>query len=1352
MEHSRDRAAGGSINSPPWFEGGCEKYTQWKIYMKSYLYAQDEHVWNIVENGWTIPMVKAKGESSSTATPKPRKDWTEEEVRDLQADFKAKNSIFTALSEREKLRISHCDTAKQAWDLLQTTYEGNKKVRAQKLQALIFEFETMAMGDDETVDDFHGRILKISGQCRSLGAPFDEDKIVKKILRALPEKFHSKVTSIEDSFDIDEYPLDELIGNLKTYEMRLKPEKKNKGVAFKAVKGTEEEEETPDLALLTKEFKRFLKSKNSSRSSNAPRRNTYTSSGSNSDYINKSGKGNFKGNHSGKPRCYECGGYGHISTECGNRKHENSNNKSLLSTWSDDESQEIENVALVSSLLPDSDSDEFFSDDETNVRCRQLYKASKATLLRNLSLEKEVDFLRTEKEKMEQLLESSQSAWKLEKDKHISESADLQGDLGTVTWKTERNEYLNKIKLLELNVKGQQALNLELLAKNEALQEELKSTQERFTKFDVSSIAMSKLLGSGKAPHDTCGLGYTGESSKCTKFVRASRPSVEKKEVSTDDSVKHRKEGQPNQNFQVKLDQESPTGQNRYTNSRTFIPTCHYCGKIGHIRPRCNERFSNSQLSHEKYTVESLSFELKEQKELINKLTEIVSKKNLPTERRKVVWTKKNESQCLQSYDDKTNNTCLFACASKTQQGSHIEATCLVALTALADKRRDFWYVNSGCSRHMTGDKTWFASFEDENTTGSVTFGDGRKANILARGTVNTPGIPNLKNVLFVEGLTANLISVSHLADDYEDVWFNKQRCLVLNQKGEGIMGGKRSFDNCYHIQANESSSSQPCLSVKTTEETFELWHKRMGHVNYQDLLKLSSKQCVRGLPNLKGKTDKICGECKVGKQTKAPHRVVNSTTTTKALELLHMDLMGPAQSESFGGKSYILVVVDDFSRYIWVNFLKDKTETFESFKNLSQKLIIETQSSNNCLVRIRSDNGTEFKNASFSNYCRELGVSHEFSAPITPQQNGIVERKNRVLLDMARVMLHAAGLSTNFWAEAISTACYTINRVFLRPGTDKTAYELWKGKKPNVGHFHVFGSPCYILRDREHLGKFDARSDDGVFLGYSLNSRAYWVYNKRTRVVMESINVSIDNQCVKQEVTFADTSPFSVTPSQNTETSSEEEEEEIYDNIFEPAPTQRRGFKQVQKDHSTQDIIGNLTDGPMTRRKAAIQVSSSEVSEENVLLCFITENLVSMNIISHFGFVSIVEPKNIKAALLDDNWISAMLDELNQFTRNDVWYLVPRPSKCNVIGTKWIFRNKSDEKGNVIRNKARLVAQGYSLVEGLDFDETFAPVARLESVRLLLSIACHLRFKLFQMDVKTAFLNGFLQEEVYVE
>ncbi|XP_061993684.1 uncharacterized protein LOC133711595 [Rosa rugosa] len=854
MEQYRDRAAGGSINSPPWFDGGCEKYTQWKIYMKSYLYAQDEHVWNIVENGWKTPIIPAKGEGSSVSIPKPRKDWTDVEVRDLQADFKAKNTIFTALSEREKLRISHCDTAKQAWDLLQTTYEGNKKVRAQKLQGLIYEFETMTMGDDETVDDFHGRILKIIGQCRSLGAPFDEDKVVKKILRALPEKFHSKVTSIENSFDIDEYPLDELIGNLKTYELRIKPEKKSKGVAFKAVKETEEEDKSLDLALLTKEFKKFLRNKSSSQNFNAPKKN----------FVNNDNniKGNFRANKPGKIKCYECGGYGHISTDCGNKKHGNSNNKSLLSTWSDDEHQEVENVAFVSSLSLKSKSDEGSSYDETTVRCKQLYKASKATLLKNADLEDEIAMLKAKNEKLELMWRTSQNTLQQERNKLKDELHNSQSDESPQTWKIECAEMKNKIKILEL-------------------EEELKSTQEKFTKFEISSGTAS----------------------------RESNPGVEKSDPITrvikDTITKVDKEPKPSQNVtQVRINQRIPTDHNRYSTFESFIPTCHHYGKLGHIRPRCNERLKSIPSCEEDVSVKYLHCELKEQKELINKLADLITKANMQT-RNKHVWIRKNLNNHHSNRTDPTdsiNDICLMENVSTNNPPTHIEATCLVALIALADKRKDFWYVDSGCSRHMTGDKAWFTSFEDESITGSVTFGDGRKAKILARGTVNTPGIPNLKNVLYVEGLTSNLISVSHLADDYEDVWFNKQRCVVLDKKGENIMGGKRSLDNCYHIQANEPLNVQACLSVRSAEETFEIWHRILGHVNYQDLLKLSTKQCVRGLPALSGKTDKICGGCKTGKQTKSPHKTINSATTTRVLELLHMDLMGPAQTESIGG------------------------------------------------------------------------------------------------------------------------------------------------------------------------------------------------------------------------------------------------------------------------------------------------------------------------------------------------------------------------------------------------------------------------------------------------------------------
>ena len=197
-----------------------------------------------------------------------------------------------------------------------------------------------------------------------------------------------------------------------------------------------------------------------------------------------------------------------------------------------------------------------------------------------------------------------------------------------------------------------------------------------------------------------------------------------------------------------------------------------------------------------------------------------------------------------------------------------------------------------------------------------------------------------------------------------------------------------------------------------------------------------------------------------------------------------------------------------------------------------------------------------------------------------------------------------------------------------------------------------------------------------------------------------------------------------------------------------------RPGKRQVQKDHkaddiigSPDDIIGSLDDGVITRHR-----KQKTMSNFGVLKCFLAQHRLEINKISHFGFVSVIEPKNAKEALMDVDWVNAMHEELDQFERSDVWYLVPRPESKNVIGTKWVFKNKSDEKGIITRNKARLVAQGYSQVEGLDFDETFAPVARLESIRLLLAIACHLKFTVYQMDVKSAFLNGILQEEVCVE
>ena len=162
--------------------------------------------------------------------------------------------------------------------------------------------------------------------------------------------------------------------------------------------------------------------------------------------------------------------------------------------------------------------------------------------------------------------------------------------------------------------------------------------------------------------------------------------------------------------------------------------------------------------------------------------------------------------------------------------------------------------------------------------------------------------------------------------------------------------------------------------------------------------------------------------------------------------------------------------------------------------------------------MNIRSDHGKEFENSIFSYFCNKYNISHEFSLFKTPQQNGVVERKNRTLQKMARVMLSSKKLSKRLWVEVVNTVCHIINCVYFWPGTKKAPYELWKGRKHNVSYFYVFGSVCYILNDRERLGKFDSKSDDGIFLGYSMNSKAYSVYNMRTQTMMEFVNVVVDD------------------------------------------------------------------------------------------------------------------------------------------------------------------------------------------------------------------------------------------------
>jgi transposase InsO family protein len=286
------------------------------------------------------------------------------------------------------------------------------------------------------------------------------------------------------------------------------------------------------------------------------------------------------------------------------------------------------------------------------------------------------------------------------------------------------------------------------------------------------------------------------------------------------------------------------------------------------------------------------------------------------------------------------------------------------------------------------------------------------------------------------------------------------------------------------------------------------LWHRRLAHVGMKNFHKLLKGEHILGLTNVHFEKDRVCSTCQTGKRVGVHHPHKNIMTTDRPLELLHMDLFGPISYISIDGSKYCLVIVDDYSRFTWVFFLQEKSQTQETLKGFLRRAQNEFGLR---IKKIRSDNGTEFKNSQIEGFLEEEGIKHEFSSPYTPQQNGVVERKNRTLLDMARTMLDEYKTPDRFWAEAINTACYSINRLYIHRILKKTSYELLTGKKLYVSYFRVFGSKCFILIKRGRKSKFAPKAVEGFLLGYDSNTRAYRVFNKSTGLVEVSYDIVFD-------------------------------------------------------------------------------------------------------------------------------------------------------------------------------------------------------------------------------------------------
>ncbi|GKB75424.1 putative ribonuclease H-like domain-containing protein [Tanacetum coccineum] len=303
------------------------------------------------------------------------------------------------------------------------------------------------------------------------------------------------------------------------------------------------------------------------------------------------------------------------------------------------------------------------------------------------------------------------------------------------------------------------------------------------------------------------------------------------------------------------------------------------------------------------------------------------------------------------------------------------------------------------------------------------------------------------------------------------------------------------------------SSKGLTCLIAKATNDGSNMWHRRLSHINFKTMNKLVKGNLVRGLPSKIFENDHSCVPCQKGKKHKASCKSKLVTYVNQPLQILHMDLFGSTFVKSIIGKTYCLVVTDDYSRFSWVFFLAKKDETSGILKSFITR--IENQLDHKVKI-IRYDNGTEFKNYDMNQFCGIKGIKREFSNARTQQQNGVAERKNKTLIEATTTMLADSLFHIPFWAEVVNTACYVHNRVLLTKPHNKIPYELLIGRTPIISFIRPFGCPVTILNTLDHLGKFDGKADEGFLVGYSINSKAFRVFNSRTRKVEENLHVNL--------------------------------------------------------------------------------------------------------------------------------------------------------------------------------------------------------------------------------------------------
>ncbi|GJZ24113.1 putative ribonuclease H-like domain-containing protein [Tanacetum coccineum] len=1287
------------------------EYEMWVIRIKQYFQIQDYALWEVIENGDSWVSVPQTAQENGTSVTKMSIPVTAEEKTNKKNDVKARSLLLMALPNEHQLTFSQYPDAKSMFAAIETRFGGNAATKKTQKTLLKQQYENFSASSAESLDSIFNRLQKIVSRLAILGVIIAQEDLNSKFLSSLPPEWNTHVVVWMNKPEVETMSIDDLYNNFKIVEQKVK---KSVGTSSGA----------QNLA--------FMTALSTSSTNDANTASPQVSAAS--------------------PNVNAASPQVCTASVSDNTVYafmvENPNGSNVLHQDLEqihEDDLEAMDLKWQLSLL--------------SVECYNYYKLGHFARECRAPRSKEGQFINKDN-----------------------------------TRKQGNNEDTSSKAMLAINSVG---FDWSDMAKEQV------QTNMALMGFSDSEASkdLDQLLGSQITDKSKKGLGYSAVPLPHPLIYN--RPKKLDLSYSGLDEFKEPEfKGYGHENSKEEsnavCDKESDNSNENYDES---LINCDNHQRRGLVS-RNNYNMVDAKTTHPSVlrNMSPKAVLLKTGLTPLNTQTTLIRRSVHATNRH--YYTRRLKAvNTARSYTRQVNDV-------RVKRVNAIKSsTCWVWRptkpngASLAFKRHNYIDArgrSNRCSRHMTGNIAYLSDFK-EIDGGYVAFGGGAYGGrITGKGTLKTNSL------------------------DFEDIYFvNELKFNPFNLHDENqILLKIPRKDNMYSFDMKNivPKESLTCLIEKATLDESMLWHRRLGHINFKNINKLVKDNLVRGLPTKHFENDQTCIACLKGKQHRASCKSKVLNPITKPLFMLHMYLFGPTFVSSLMHKKYCLVVTDDYSRFTWVFFLTTKDETNEILKNFIKE--IENLVDKKVKI-IRSNNGTEFKNKVMDDFCREKGIKREYSVARTPQQNGVAERRNRTLIEAARTMLADSKLPTTFWAEAVSTACYVHNRVLVVKPHNKTPYELFRGFKPALSFMRPFGCHVTILNTLDSLGKFDGKSDEGFFVGYSLSSKAFRVYNTRTRRVEENLHIGflenkpmierngpkwlfdidsltqsmnyvpvtvgtisndsvgtseeISQDCIVMPI-WKDTSYFDsptkdvdngepktaddaqkqvedglnnenaeqerftddsitgrlklnvVGPSVNTVSSNEQDSTEdepevdlgnITNSYIVPTTLNIR----IHKDHPIDNVISEVKSTVQTKRM-------TKPTSEQGFLSDVYEQKThdTLNTCLYACFPSQIKPTSIVKALSDSSWVEVMQEELLQFKLQQVWILVDLPCRKRAIGIKWVFRNKKDEMGIMIRNKERI-----------------------ETIRLFLAYASFMGFLVYQMDVKSAFLYGTIEEEVYV-